>query len=50
MHVSLKGTGTGYFDPKPAVFDVLKSKDRRNRELTAEIYREREFNKKIIFV
>ena len=41
MHVSLNGTGTAYFDPRPAVYEVLKSKDRRNKEPTAEIYRER---------
>ena len=46
MHVSLNGTGTAYFDPRPAVFEFLKSKDRRNREPNSEIYREREFIKK----
>ena len=45
-HVSLNGRGTAYFDPRPAVYEFLKSKDRRNKEPTAESYREREFIKK----
>ena len=31
MQVSLNGKGTSVFDPRPAVYEFLKRKDRRNR-------------------
>ena len=38
MHVSLNGKGTAFYDPKIAVSEFLKRKQRRNTEPTAEIY------------
>lgn len=46
MHVSLNGKGTAFYDPRPAVSEFLKRKQRRNREPTNEIDRERDFIKK----
>ena len=46
MHVSLNGKGTAFFDPRPAVSEFLKRKQRRNSEPNYEIYRERDFVKK----
>ena len=43
MRVSRNGTGTAYCDLRPASFEFLKSKDRRDREPTAEIYRKNLF-------
>ena len=45
MHVSLNGKGTVFYDPRPAVPEFLKRKQRRNTEPTAEIYEERDFVK-----
>ena len=45
MHVSLNGKGTAFYDPKIAVSEFLKRKQRRNTEPTAEIYKERDFVK-----
>ena len=45
MHVSLNGKGTVFYDPRPAVPEFLKRKQRRNTEPTAEIYKERDFVK-----
>ncbi len=46
MHVSLNGKGTAHFDPRQAVYEFLKQKDRRNREPRSELYQERDFVKK----
>ena len=32
MHVSLNGKGTAFYDPRPAVFEFLRVKERRNRQ------------------
>ena len=45
MHVSLNGKGTVFYDPRPAVSEFLKRKQRRNTKPTAEIYKERDFVK-----
>ena len=46
MHVSLNGKGTSVFDPRPAVYEFLKRKDRRNRLPNEELYQNRDFIKK----
>ena len=46
MHVSLNGKGTSVFDPRPAVYEILKRKDRRNRLPNEELYQNRDFIKK----
>ena len=46
MHVSINGKGTAFYDPRPAVSEFLKRKQRCNTEPTAEIDRERDFVKK----
>lgn len=43
MMVALNGEGTSTFDPRPAVADFLKMKDRRYREPDVEVYARREF-------
>ncbi len=35
-----------HFDPRQAVYEFLKQKDRRNREPCSEVYQEREIVKK----
>ena len=45
MHVSLNGKGTAFYDPRPAVSEILKRKQRRNTKPSAEIYKERDFVK-----
>ena len=46
MHVSLNGHGTAFYDPRPAVFEFLKIKERRNRQPCNELYKDRDFIKK----
>ena len=46
LHISLNGTGTAFFGPRPSVYEFLKRKQRRHREPSAEVYRERDFVKK----
>jgi hypothetical protein len=43
LHVSLNGVGTAYYDPRPAVAEFLRKKNRRCREPDREVYRERDF-------
>ena len=43
MQVSLNGKGTAVFDPRPAVYEFLKRKDRRNRVPNEELYQNRDF-------
>ena len=43
MMVALNGKGTSAYDPRPAVAEFLKMKDRRYREPDIEIYAKREF-------
>jgi hypothetical protein len=43
LYVSLNGVGTAYYDPRPAVAEFLRKKDRRCREPDSEVYRERDF-------
>ena len=45
MHISLNGKGTAHPDPIPAIHEFLSSKERRNRESSKEIYKQREFAK-----
>ena len=45
MHISLNGKGASFFDPRPAVYEFLNSKERRNREPSKELYKQREFVK-----
>ena len=44
-YVSLNGKGTAFYDPRPAVSEILKRKQRRNTKPSAEIYKERDFVK-----
>ena len=37
MHVSLNGKGTAFYDPRPAVFEFLRMKERRNRQPCHEL-------------
>ena len=46
MHVSLNGNGTAFYDPRPAVFEFLRKKERRNRQPCDELYKDRDFIKK----
>ena len=46
MHILLNGKGTPNFDPRKAVCEVLKQKDRRNRLTCSEFNKERDFVKK----
>lgn len=41
--ISLNGVGTANFDPRPAVSEFLRKKERRFREPTFEIYQTRDF-------
>ena len=41
--ISLNGTGTAHFDPRPAVAEFLKKKERRFREPDFETYKNRDF-------
>ena len=43
MLVSLNGKGTAVFDPRPAVYEFLKRKERRNREPSNEHFQNRDF-------
>ena len=45
MHISLNGRGTAFFDPRPAVLEFLKRKERRNRQPSNELYQNRDFIK-----
>ena len=46
MPVSLNGKGTAFNDPRPAVFQFLRIKERRNRQPCNELYKDRDFIKK----
>ena len=46
MHVSLNGKGTALCDPRPAVFESLRIKERWNRQPCDELYKDRDFIKK----
>ena len=46
MHVSLNGKGTAFYDPRKAVFEFLRIKERRNRQPCDELYKDRDFIKK----
>ena len=43
LHIALNGVGTAHYDPRSAVVHFLKAKERRERELTVEIYSQRDF-------
>lgn len=43
LHIALNGVGTAHFDPRSAVVHFLKSRERRKREPTVEIYSQRDF-------
>ena len=43
MHISLNGRGTAFSDPRPAVFEFLKRKERQNRQPFYELYQNRDF-------
>ena len=45
MHISLNGTGTAYYNPRPAVFEFLKENERRNANPDEQLYKERDFAK-----
>lgn len=45
MHISLNGKGAAFFDPRPAVYEFLSSRERRNREPNKQFYQQREFVK-----
>ena len=47
MHVSVNGKGTAFYDPRPAVFEFLRKKERRNRQPCDGVYKDRDFIKKI---
>ena len=46
MHISLNGKGTAFFDPRNAVAEFLKQKERHDRQPEQEIYQTRSFIKK----
>ena len=46
MHISLNGKDTAFYDPRPAVFEFLRKKERRNRQPCDELYKDRDFIKK----
>ena len=48
LHIALNGGGTAHFDPRSAVVHFLKSKERRKRVPTVEIYAQRDFFKKLL--
>ena len=37
MHLSLNCKGTAFYDPRPAVFEFLRTKERRNRQPCDEL-------------
>lgn len=43
MSIALNGIGTAYYDPRPAVAEFLKKKERRYREPDLETYSHRNF-------
>ena len=45
LHISLNGKGAAFFDPRPAVYEFLSSRERRNREPNKELYQQRDFVK-----
>ena len=45
MHVSLNGKGTALYDRRPAVFEFLRKKERRNRQPSDELYKNRDLLK-----
>ena len=45
MHVSLNGKGTAFYDPRPAVFEFLRKKERSNRQPCDELYKDRDIIK-----
>lgn len=45
MHVSLNGKGTAFYDSRPAVFEFLRLRERRNRQPCNELYKDRDFIK-----
>lgn len=47
MQVSLYGIGTSVFNPRPAVYEFLKRKDRCNRVPNEELYQNRDLIKKL---
>ena len=46
LFVSLNGSGTCSYDPRPAVAHFLQQKERRNREPTLSLYKELPYMKK----
>ena len=46
LFVSLNGVGTANYDPRPAVIEFLKKKERCNREPVIDVYKDRDFVKK----
>ena len=45
LHISLIWKGAAFFDPRPAVYEFLTSRERRNREPNKELYQQRDFVK-----
>ena len=45
MHISLNEKGAAFFDPRPAIYEFLSSRERRNRERNKQLYQQREFVK-----
>ena len=45
LHISLNGKGAAFFDPRPALYEFLSSRERRNREPNKELYQQRDFVK-----
>ena len=45
--IALNGKGTTYFDSRPNVAGFLRNKERRYREPTCEVYKNRDFAKMI---
>lgn len=46
MSIALNGIGTAYYDPRPAVAEFLKKKERRYKEPDLETYSHRDFVQK----
>lgn len=46
MIIALNGSGTAFFDPRPAVVKFLELKSRRDKQPDAEVYQSQEFVKK----
>lgn len=46
MHITLNGIGTASYDPRPAVAEFLRKKERRYREPDLTLYQQRDFVQK----